>query len=304
MKLNYGIATLYNPPIVPDAIQRFLFEHAPVRGEIVHLEETWRTVLAHQAYPPCVRALLGEMMAAAALLTATLKFGGTLIMQIQGTGPLSLVVVECTSRHRMRATAKWSAVPESGTLAELVGSGRFGITLDPGAGRSSYQSIVAIEGETIAAALEQYMLRSGQIDTRLWLSADERRAAGLLLQKLPEREGNDADAWRRAITIASTLSADEIIAHDAPELLRRLYSTEDIRVFAARQVQFHCSCSRERVAAMLRMLGQEEVRSIIAERGTVDVNCEFCSHRYSFTPGDVTSLFPMAQATPSSATRH
>src|SRR6478735_5796453 len=173
MKLNYGIATLYNPPIVPDAIQRFLFEHAPVRGEIVHLEETWRTVLAHQAYPPCVRALLGEMMAAAALLTATLKFGGTLIMQIQGTGPLSLVVVECTSRHRMRATAKWSAVPESGTLAELVGSGRFGITLDPGAGRSSYQSIVAIEGETIAAALEQYMLRSEQIDTRLWLSADE-----------------------------------------------------------------------------------------------------------------------------------
>ncbi|MEO8441169.1 MAG: Hsp33 family molecular chaperone HslO, partial [Betaproteobacteria bacterium] len=178
-----------------DTIQRFLFEHAPVRGEIVHLDATWRAVLERHAYPPAVRALLGEMMAAAALLTATLKFGGTLIMQIQGSGPVKLLVVECTSDHHMRATAKWSEVPARGELAALVGDGKFAITLEPGQGRPGYQGVVALEGATVAAALEQYMLRSEQIETRLWLATRDDCAAGLLLQKLPDGSGTDIDAW-------------------------------------------------------------------------------------------------------------
>jgi molecular chaperone Hsp33 len=287
-----------------DTIQRFLFEHAPVRGEIVHLDATWRAVLERHAYPPAVRTLLGEMMAAAALLTATLKFGGTLIMQIQGSGPVKLLVVECTSDHHMRATAKWSRVPASGDLAALVGDGKFAITLDPGQGRPGYQGVVALEGATVAAALEQYMLRSEQIETRLWLATQKARAAGLLLQKLPEGSGTDADTWQRATLLAASLTPQELAAHAAPELLRRLYSAEDIRVFKARPVEFRCSCSRERVTSMLHMLGRAEVESIVAERGEVEVNCEFCNQHYRFDGGEATALFATNTPTAARATRH
>ena len=284
-----------------DTIQRFLFEHAPVRGEIVHLEATWRAVLERHDYPPAVRALLGEMMAAAALLTATLKFGGTLIMQIHGKGPVKLLVVECTSDHHMRATAKWSQVPASGTLAELVGDGKFAITLDPGQGRAGYQGVVELAGANVAAALEQYLLRSEQIETRLWLTARDDCTAGLLLQKLPDKEGADTDAWQRATTLAGSLTVEELAALDARELLRRLFSTEDIRIFKPRPVEFRCSCSRERVASMLQMLGRGEVESIVAERGEVEVNCEFCNQRYCFDGSAAAAVFA-AGAAP--ATRH
>ena len=274
-----------------DTIQRFLFEHAPVRGEIVHLDATWRAVLERHDYPPAVRALLGEMMAAAALLTATLKFGGTLIMQIQGSGPVTLLVVECTSEHHMRATAKWSRVPPAGALGDLVGDGKFAITLDPGQGKPGYQGVVALAGATVAAALEQYMLRSEQIDTRLWLAASGDCAAGMLLQKLPDVEGADADAWQRATTLAASLTPQDLAGDDTRELLRRLYSAEDIRVFKARPVDFRCACSRERVAGMLRMLGRDEVRSIVAERGEVEVTCEFCNQRYRFDGNAAEQVF-------------
>ena len=243
------------------------------------------------------------MMAAAALLTATLKFGGTLIMQIQGSGPVTLLVVECTSEHHMRATAKWSRVPPAGTLGELVGDGKFAITLDPGQGKPGYQGVVALAGNTVAAALEQYMLRSEQIETRLWLTAPGDCAAGLLLQKLPDQAGADADAWQRATTLAASLTPQELAGVDTRELLRRLYAAEDIRVFKARPVDFRCSCSRERVAGMLRMLGRDEVRGILEERGEVEVTCEFCNQRYRFDAGAADQVFAGAQDT-ETATRH
>jgi molecular chaperone Hsp33 len=296
---------MHPPPynrIVTDSIQRFLFEHAPVRGEIVHLDATWRAVLERHDYPPAVRTLLGEMMAAAALLTATLKFGGTLIMQIQGSGPVKLLVVECTSDHHMRATAKWSQVPAGGTLADLVGDGKFAITLDPGQGRPGYQGVVTLEGASVAAALEQYMARSEQIETRLWLTASDDRAAGLLLQKLPDRVAADADAWERATLLATSLTGRELAARNAPDLLRLLFAAEDIRVFQARPVAFRCTCSRERVTAMLHMLGRDEVDSIVAERGEVEVDCEFCNQRYRFDRNAAATVF--AAGAQAAATRH
>lgn len=285
-----------------DTIRRFLFEHAPVRGEIVHLEQTWRAVLERHEYPPAVRALLGEMMAAAALLTATLKFGGALIMQIQGNGPVRLLVVECTHDHHMRATAKWSQVPADGDLAALVGDGKFAITLDNAQG-APYQGVVALEGTSIAAALENYMLRSEQIETRLWLASDGAQAAGFLLQKLPSRDGDSDDTWRRATLIAQSLKPAELLAHAAPELLGRLYAGEDIRLFKPRTVAFRCTCTRDRVKSMLFMLGRAEVESILAERGEVEVNCEFCNQRYSFGGIEAAALFT-GSADVARATRH
>jgi len=185
-----------------DVLQRFLFEHTAVRGELVQLDTSWREVLGRHDYPPGVRRLLGEMMAAAALLSATLKFSGSMTMQIQGGGPVSLLVVECGADLGMRAVAKWEGVVEDGAgLPELVGNGHFVITLDPGEGKKTYQGIVEVTGDTVAEALEHYMAHSEQLETRLFLAADEWGAAGMLLQKLPGGRDGDQDAWNRAVQL-------------------------------------------------------------------------------------------------------
>jgi len=274
---------------MPDSVQRFLFERAPIRGEIVHLEAAWQAVLERQHYPPVLRGLLGEMMAAAALLAATIKFEGSLIMQMHGSGPVSLLVVECENGRTLRATAKWRGEPDPGPLAALLGEGRFAITLAAGPGKQSYQGIVDIEGGNVAAVLEHYLRRSEQIESRLWLAVDEQRAAGLLLQKLPHPvEGED---WQRAQQLAQTLTAQELLELPAYSIVRRLYFHEDVRLFEPRPLAFYCSCSHGRVAAMLRMLGYDEVRAILAERGTVDVGCEFCGRSYRFDRWEAERVF-------------
>ena len=275
-----------------DSLQRLIFEHAPVRGEIVNLDATWRAVLERHDYPLGLQSLLGEMMAAAALLAATLKFSGTLIMQMHGTGSVKLLVVECTSDMTMRATAKWEGEVAPGTLAELLGDGRFVITIDPQEdGKQSYQGIVSLEGATVAEALESYMLRSEQLETRLWLAADSQQASGMLLQKLPDHSEQDADGWNRAIHLGSTLTRDELLHLPASQIIHRLFHEEDIRIFESALVSFGCSCTHERVANMLRMLGYDEVRSILDEQGKIEVNCEFCNRHYAFDAVDAEQLF-------------
>lgn len=287
-----------------DTLQRFVFEHTPIRGEIVQLEATWRSVLEHHDYPPALRAILGEMMAAAALLAATLKFDGALIMQIQGGGPVRLLVVECTSGHHMRATAKWSGELPGGGLRDLVGDGRFVISLVSENGKQNYQGVVDIEGASVAHVLEHYMRHSEQLETRLWLACDDSRAAGLLLQKLPQQEDADFDDWPRAIHLAATLKPGELLGLPAPQIFHRLYHEEDLRVFEPRPVSFRCSCTRERVAGMLRMIGYDEVKSILHERGVIDVSCEFCNRKYRFDPVDAEQVFASEYATRPGPARH
>jgi molecular chaperone Hsp33 len=288
-----------------DSLQRFLFEHTAVRGEIVQLDTTWRAVLERHDYPPGVRRLLGEMMAAAALLSATLKFSGSMIMQIRGSGPVSLLVVECEADLAMRAVAKWEGEVAAGvSLPELVGDGRFVITLDPGAGKKPYQGIVAVTGETVAEALEHYMAASEQLETRLFLAADEWSAAGMLLQKLPGVREDDQDAWNRAVQLGSTLTAQELLGLPGAAIIRRLYHEEDIRLFDPVPVCFRCACSRERVAAMLRMLGRNEVDAALEEHGSVEVHCEFCNQGYLFDEVDVVHLFTAGATLLVGNTRH
>ena len=275
-----------------DYVRRFLFERAPIRGEIAHLEATWQAVLERHDYPPVLRGLLGEMMVAAALLAATIKFEGSLILQMHGSGPVSLLVVECEDGRTLRATAKWSCAPGPGPLAALLGEGRFAITLAAGPGQQSYQGIVGLEGGSVAAVLEHYLRHSEQIETRLWLAVDEQRAAGLLLQKLPHPgEGED---WQRAQHLAQTLTTQELLGLPAYALVQRLYYHEDVRMFEPRPLAFRCSCSHERVASMLRMLGYDEVRAILAERGAVDVGCEFCGQSYRFDRWEAERVFAVS----------
>jgi len=287
-----------------DSLQRFIFEHAPIRGEMVQLAATWQAVIERHEYPAPLRKVLGELMAAGALLAATLKFNGTLILQLHGSGPVKLIVVECTSDHAMRATAKWEGDIPDGNLRTLLGSGRFAISLVPESGQQSYQGVVDLDADSIAAALEHYMATSEQIATRIWLACDEQRSAGLLLQKLPERESADDDAWPRAEHLASTVKSDELLGLEPQKLLHRLFHEEDLRVFEPRPVYFRCSCSRDRVVGMLRMLGRDEVRSVIAERGEVEVHCEFCNRRYAFDAVDSEEIFAAAVTTAAVGTRH
>ncbi len=286
-----------------DTLSRFLFENAPIRGEIVRLQATWHAVLDRHDYPPVLRRIMGELMAASALLTATLKLNGSMIMQIQGSGPVSLLVVECRGDMTLRATAKWEGELLQESLPQLVGDGRFVITLDPRDGKQTYQGIVPLEGENIAEILQNYMTRSEQLETRLWLTADDDIAAGMLLQKLPDQPEQDQDAWNRACQLAATVKPAELKL-DAETLLYRLFNEEEVRLFDPQSVSFHCGCSREGVTRVLRMLGKEEVQGILEERGNIEVHCEFCNQRYAFDAIDTEQVFATEITTPGSDTRH
>jgi molecular chaperone Hsp33 len=287
-----------------DTLQRFLFENAAIRGELVRLDATWRAVLSKHEYPEPLARVMGEMMAAGALLAATLKFNGTLIMQIQGTGPVRLVVVECTAQFALRATAKWEGELDDADFAALVGDGKFAITLDPKDGGNTYQGIVELQGRSVAEVLEHYMERSEQLGTKLVLAADSGLACGLLLQKLPEGKSEDADAWNRVNQLAATLSSNELLQLPFASIVHRLFHEEDVRIFDPQPAHFECSCSRERVSGMLRMLGLDEVRSILAEQGQVEVGCEFCNQRYVFDAVDAEQLFASEVVTRVGDTRH
>ena len=289
-----------------DTLQKFMIDQSLVRGELVEITDTWQQIQSRRQYPRAVKTMLGEMLSAAALLSANLKFNGAIILQIHGDGPVQLLVVECDADLKLRAMAKLredATVEDDATLQQLVnlhGEGRFAITLDPNdkmPGQQAYQGIVALDGDSVATVIENYMLRSEQLDTRLWLAADDTVSRGLLLQKLPAEGGTDVpvaddnDTWDRIVMLASTLSQNELLSTDIMTLLQRLYWEETIRVFEPRHPVFQCSCSRERVGNMLKMLGQEEIDSALEELGQLAVDCEFCGQHYGFDKVDCTQLF-------------
>jgi molecular chaperone Hsp33 len=281
---------------VSDSLQRFVFERARVRGELVRLDETWREVRRRREYPAAVRSALGELTAASVLLAATVKFaGGALVLQIQGGQPVDLLVVECGADLTLRAMARWhgadgalGALAPNAALHDLAAGGRCVITIDPGPGLAAYQGVVPLEGHTTAQILQRYMARSEQIGTLFTLAADDSRAAGLLLQQLPAAGGKpepdaDPDLWNRVSHHLRTLSREELLTLEERVILRRLFHQEDLRLFEDVPVRFGCRCSQARVAGVLRMVGRDEVQQALAEHGTMHVTCEFCGKRYGFT---------------------
>ncbi|WP_047249606.1 Hsp33 family molecular chaperone HslO [Chromobacterium subtsugae] len=275
-----------------DKLQRFLFDGAPVRGALVRLDGAWQQVLSRRAYPQALKAILGEMMAASVLMAVNLKFDGTLILQIHGTGALKLAVVECNNDRTVRATAKWEGELEGKPLAELLGSGgRFVLTLEPRLDKNqTWQGIVALEGESVGEMLENYMRRSEQLDTALVLASGDDAAAGMLLQRLPEGHG-EAEGWQRIQMLGRTLKSEELLTLEAEDILHRLFHEEEVRVFEQESVSFNCNCSRERVGGMLTMLGGEEVGSVLLEQGSVEIVCDYCNQHYVFDEEDATQLF-------------
>jgi len=292
-----------------DTLKKFLSEDRSIRVCSVHLESVWQQSVARRSYHTAVQKVLGELLAAATLLASSLKFDGSLLLQIQGTGPIRLLVVECRADMSFRTTVKMSdqAIDEDHqTFKDLInpdGLGRFVVVLKPpenNPDRQSYQGVIALEGSTIAQVLEFYMLQSEQLETRLWLASNDQQCVGLMLQKMPEHGGFidkasaeyiESDHWALATHLCETLSQDDLLTLDQDTRLHRLFWQTPVLNLEDTQVTWRCGCSRGRVIGMLQMLGQVEVESICAEQGRVTVSCEFCDTPYEFEPADVAMLF-------------
>lgn len=293
-----------------DFTQRFLFDDNDVRGEMVELDRSYAEVLAKHDYPEPVARLLGEMLAAAALLGDILKFDGLLVLQARSAGAVPLLMVEISSEREVRGIARYEAeqIGAQAGLRELMPEGVLAMTIDPREGQR-YQGIVSLDGDSLSACFSEYFALSQQLPSRFWLRADSRRARGLLLQQLPADRLTDSEArsasWEHLVTLADTLSTEELLALDNQTLLHRLYHQEALRLFEPQPLQFACSCSRERSAGALVSLGESDARALLEERGgVVEIDCQFCNARYLFDAADVTQLFAGGGSCAPSPTRH
>jgi molecular chaperone Hsp33 len=285
-----------------DSLHRFLFEHFPIRGHLVHLDAAWRALIEHREYPPAVRDALGQAVAAALLLAATVKFEGVLSLQLQGDGPVHLMLAQCTDGLGVRGLARYRGELDNlSGIGALMGQGNLTVTLETDDAAQRYQGIVPIAGANLADMLQVYFENSEQLPTRLWLHADTEGASGMLLQKLPAggaaasaAKADPAaieDAWRRVQLVADTLTPEELRSLSDQEILHRLFHEDDVRLFEPSPVFFRCRCSRERVAGMLQSLGANEIEAVLAERGSVEVRCDFCNRAYVFDAVDIGQIF-------------
>lgn len=276
-----------------DQLHRFIFDKAPVRGEIVQLKDSWQAILDRHEYPPVLRDVLGEAMAATVLLSATIKFLGSITLQIQSDGPVSMLVVQVKTDKTVRAMASYEDEDLSAGLKNMFGDARLVITIEMDNASDRYQGIVELGDKNIAAALEEYFRRSEQLETRLWLSADDKAASGFLLQQMPGEAAADGekDDWNRFVILANTLKDEELQNLSAKDILQRLYHEDNIRLFTPDQVSFACSCSKEKIEKTLHSLGYEEVKDILAQQGSVGVDCNFCNQHYEFDSIDVETMF-------------
>jgi len=286
-----------------DQIQRILFDELDIRGVLVGLESSYQQALEKHNYPKVIRRVLGEMMAAASVLAANLKFEGRLILQAQGEGPVSVLMAECNDRQELRAIARFDGeLPEQASFIELLEKGRMAITIDPTQGQR-YQGVVPLEGDSLSDCIESYFSQSEQLPTQMKFVADDERAAGFFLQVLPA-EGTGEEDWTRISHLASTLKTDELLELDNQTLLYRLFHEEQCRLFEADAVQFRCDCSRERSLNTLKFMTKEELQEILEEQGNIDVACQFCNEQYHFDQTDLDYLFSDSAGAPGSDSVH
>lgn len=276
-----------------DIRTRFIFDDMPVRGLHVRLENVWKHIVGQKHYPPAIRRALGELLATGALLSGNLKTDGTLIVQVQGQGRLKMLVVEATSDQTVRATARWDEtadIHDDESLTDLLGSNSvFVLTLQP-KDAEPWQGVVPLEGGSIAQMLINYTKRSEQLDTQIVLASSDDACGGLLVQRLPETEP-DAASWEHVGTLVQTLTPEELTGLDAQHVLYRLFHETPPRVFDPENIEFACTCSRGKVSDMLLMLGGEEVGGVVAEQGSIQIDCDFCHAKYVFDETDVNALF-------------
>lgn len=281
-----------------DTLQRFIFENASVRGELVHLEESYQMIMQQHRYPPEIQAILGQMLAVASLLSASIKFKGRITVQFQGKGKLKLLLAQSNHHLGVRGLAQWrETLNEQELLAELK-QGLIAIIMDPDAldSHQRYQGIVAWEGDSLAESIEVYFKNSEQVPTRLWLAVSEKKVAGLLIQVMPRessRQGKETEElnWEHLSCLSATITEKELLTLNNATLLHRLYVEEDVRLFPAQPIHFYCTCSVTRSENAIRLLTQEEVEQELHEKQQIVVTCEFCSKEFLFDRVDIARIF-------------
>lgn len=280
------------PLINEDRLQNFMFDNHPVRGAWARLHTTYQEILGQHHYPTTIAKLLGEAVLAATLLYSRVKRQGCFTVQFQGTGDLRLLSVRCTQDYQVRGYANWQGLRSTTkNLREALDQGQLTITFEPNEGPGRYQSIVPVQGTSIAEAMEAYFNQSEQLPTKLVFAITDTHAAGLMLQAMPEAQEQRDISWQHVTTLADSLSAQELLTTDNATLLHRLYHQEDVRVFDSEPIHFQCQCSLEKMENILRFAGREEVYSILHEHGIVEVTCDFCGNQYTFHEDDVEKIF-------------
>ncbi len=276
-----------------DILQRFLFENAPVRGELVHLNESYQTIIQQHAYPPLIRQLLGEALAVVCLLSALIKGTGRLTVQFRGQGKLKLLLAQCDHSFNLRGIVQYEGELSQNELLEAQQQGVLAIMVDSdGPNAAQYQGIVAWHGESLTNAIEGYFMQSEQLPTRLWLAVSDTSVAGLLLQVLPEEKPEQLrNDWEHLILLTETIKPVELLKLPNAALLHRLYSQEEVRVFEQMPIVFRCTCSVKRCENAILVLGQEEAEQELKGKQKISVTCEFCNKEYHFDRVDVAAIF-------------
>ncbi len=297
-----------------NSVQRFTLENLHTRGEWVSLEETWQKIQdTNSNYPPAVRNVLGEALAAISLLAESLKFDGSLTLQIRGTQPVTMLVVQANSNAGIRGIAHWQGdIPDKTSFKQLFGTGTLVISVENTQKKGQqkgerYQSLVSLNGENLAECFKEYFAQSEQLKTQLWLAADESRVAGLMLQSLPESKLDkvaQADNWTHATVLAETIKKQELLTLDSETLLNRLYHDEELRLYEPKNVHFECSCSQQKIEDTIFSLGEKEANDIVIEHGEISINCEFCNTKYQLDAVDVNRLFSESKVTNNNKTLH
>lgn len=290
-----------------NTLNRYLFEELSVRGELVQLDTAYQDILASKEYPAPLQTLLGELLVATSLLTATLKFEGSITMQLQGDGPVSLAVINGDHEQKLRGVAHWKGeLADDANIHQMLGKGYLVITITPNKGER-YQGVVGLEGDNLAEVLEGYFERSEQLKTRLWIRTGEvdghKHTAGMLLQVMPDGTGTPED-FEHLEQLTNTVKDEELFNLEANELLYRLYNQDKVQLFAPQKVEFFCGCSRERSAAAITTVAEEEIYEVLAEDGVVSLHCDYCGTTYSFGEAEIRACYAEAKATNGNDTIH
>ncbi len=274
-----------------DAVVPFVFESLPVRGALIQLQKSWQRMQLGHTYQLSVLETLGHAAAATGLIAQSLKFDGTITMQLSGDGPLAVLVMQCTSELELRGMASAPDLTNNASFAELVAQARCAITVDAGAMERPYQGIVEVTGASLANSLENYYAKSAQIPSHIQLVSEPSSCGGILLQQMPDKDRPLEDDWRRLGMLAATLRPADIAAGVGIDLLGKLFPEDDVRIFRPKAARFKCRCSKKRAEEVLRMLGEEEISAACAEKDRVEVTCEYCGRTRSFDAVDVSRLF-------------
>lgn len=275
-----------------DTLQRFMFEHASIRGEIAHIDEVYKAILNQRPYPPMVKRLLGEALVSCLLLAGSIKFEGEISLQFIGDIRLPLLLIQCDHQLNIRGFAKYQQEGENIDYNAAFLKGRMALTINQYNQTKAYQSVVPISSLSMGENLMHYFAQSEQVASRVWLAANDEMAAGMLLQLMPDQDTKQREEfWEYAVQLGQTISEHELLTLDNPTILHRLYHETELRLYTARPVRFKCRCNEDKMKQVLTVLGEVEVKNLLQETGSVEVICDFCSHRYTFDSIDVAMMF-------------